>query len=191
MTDTPTEETPKKRESAFPPKPTNNRGRNIALGFLGFVALSGVWSYWVSQPDELYPPKYVAQGHEVIDLANNIVWLRCVGGMQWNGKTCIGRPQSVTHAQALKIIPIARQQLQEQGWRLPTRGELLSTTCPDCIGIKTYEKYFPNTPLGSQWTNQKNTVNPRYYWSVNFMTGHSYGRYAPSQEMYIRLVKNR
>lgn len=180
-----------KRATAFPEKAGIPWGRIIGGTFIALMTITGFWSYQVSQPEHFEKPRYIAQGHEIIDIANGLVWLRCVGGMQWNGTTCVGKAMTLNNAQAQSMVPIAREQLKDSKWRLPTRAELLSTVCQDCISIKISEKYFPNTPLGSFWTGEKNTVNPRYYWSVNYMTGHSYGRYAPSQEMYIRLVKDR
>ena len=165
----------------------------ICGSILGVIVLSGIWTYVVSQPDELNPPKLLDHGHIIVDINNDLVWLRCTGGMQYdpNRKTCTGKALAVNRQQAEDLVNVARDQLEDSRWRLPTRSELLTLVCQDCIGVKIHRKFFPKTPRGAVWSDTVNEVNTRYYWSVNFTTGRSYGRYAPGQEMYLRLVRDK
>ena len=66
-------------------------------------------------------------------------------------------------------------------WRLPTRQELESLVCEECTAPKINSKYFPKISPEAYWTSDKNTLNPKTFWSVNFMTGHSYSRFFPYQ----------
>ena len=165
----------------------------IAVPTLAIIAISGIWTYFVSQPDEMRPPKLLDHGHIIVDINNDLVWLKCTGGMQYdpNRRTCTGRAIPVKREQAQDLVKVAREQLEDTRWRLPTRSELLTLVCQECTGVKINRKFFSRTPSGSVWSDTVNKANTRYYWSVNFTTGRSYGRYAPGQEMYLRLVRDK
>jgi len=59
-----------------------------------------------------------ADGREWIDAAAGLAWTRCVQGMEWDGRRCVGEPVLATHAQALAF---ARAHAEADGrpWRLP------------------------------------------------------------------------
>jgi hypothetical protein len=59
-----------------------------------------------------------ADGRELIDSAAGLAWSRCVQGMSWDGRRCVGEPVLATHAQALAF---ARTHAEADGrpWRLP------------------------------------------------------------------------
>ena len=40
-------------------------------------------------------------------------------------------------------------------------------------------------------TGEKNSMSKGSYWTVNFFTGHKFGRFYPEQEMAVRLVRDR
>ena len=165
----------------------------ICVPILAIIAISGIWTYWVSQPEEMRPPKFIDQGHTIVDLNNKLVWLRCTGGMQYVAarKTCSGDPIPVNRTQAEDLVKVARDQLEDSRWRIPTRSELLTLVCKDCYGVKINRKFFPRTPRGSVWSDTVNEANKRYHWSVNFTTGHSFGKSAPGPKMYLRLVRDK
>ena len=79
----------------------------------------------------------------------------------------------------------------EGEWRLPSRKELESLICKSCEGAKIDKTFFPNTPAEPFWTSQRNWWSPKFFLSVNFFTGHSYGRFVPEKELFIRFVKDR
>ena len=90
--------------------------------------------------------------------------------------------------------PIALQQANEQmggEWRLPSRKELEGLVCSECKPPKINVKYFPGTENEPYWTGQRNWISPKNYWSVNFMTGDTYGRFFPYQKLFVMIVKDK
>ena len=53
------------------------------------------------------------------------------------------------------------------------------------------EKYFPNTPYEPFWTGEKNEWSKDFFWSVNFFTGHTFGRFPGHIPNFVRLVSER
>ena len=78
-------------------------------------------------------------------------------------------------------------------WRLPTRKELENLVCMSCEKVKINNKFFPNTPYEPFWTGEKNnwSKNKGFYWSVNFFTGHTFGRFPGHIPNFVRLVRER
>ena len=87
-------------------------------------------------------------------------------------------------------IKKANQQLGGE-WRLPNREELESLVCIECGKVKINKKIFPQTPYEPFWTGEKNSWSKQFYWSVNFFTGHTFGRFPGSIPNFVRLVRNR
>ncbi len=134
---------------------------------------------------------FYPKDHIVIDLSKNIEWLRCSVGQQWNGDTCIGETMLMSHSIILQAIDIANKQLGP-AWRLPTLDELESLVCKKCAKGKKFDQIiFPNTDPRAYWTGDKNPMSKGSYWTVNFFTGHKFGRFYPQQEMAVRLVRDR
>ncbi|MBF96014.1 MAG: hypothetical protein CFH34_01186 [Alphaproteobacteria bacterium MarineAlpha9_Bin4] len=128
--------------------------------------------------------------HLVLDLKHNIYWLRCSVGQVWQGNSCKGKAIKLTMEQVSQAIEKANEQLGGT-WRLPTRKELESIVCFECGKIKINKKLFPNTPYEPFWTGEKNSWSKNFYWSVNFFTGHTFGRFPGSIPNFVRLVRNR
>ena len=57
--------------------------------------------------------------------------------------------------------------------------------------IKIDAEIFPNTPPESFWTSEKNPWQPQFMWTVNFFTGHTFGRFPGFIPNYVRLVRDR
>ena len=128
--------------------------------------------------------------HLILDLQNNIFWLRCSVGQVWENNSCKGKAIKLT----MKQVDQAKKKAQEQldgDWRLPTRKELESIVCFECGKVKINSKFFPNTPYEPFWTGEKNTWYKNFYWSVNFFTGHTFGRFPGTIPNFVRLVRNR
>ena len=89
-----------------------------------------------------------------------------------------------------EAIKIAYKQLGGD-WRLPTLKELYSLVCHECKPPKINSKIFPGTDRRAYWTGEKNKMSKGSYWTVNFFTGHKFGRFYPEQEMAVRLVRDR
>ncbi len=136
--------------------------------------------------------QFYAKDLYVTDLSRGIEWLRCTVGQRWNPETerCDGAAVMLSIDAAAEAIAQAEAQLGP-GWRLPSRAELESLLCLECEGTKIDPVNFPDTPADSFWTANRNWLAPRHVWSVNFRTGHSYGRFFPYQELAVRLVRDR
>ena len=133
---------------------------------------------------------FMVRDHLVIDLRNGVEWMRCSVGQVWNGSNCEGEALQLTQEDAAKAIIIANEQLGP-GWRLPSRAELETLVCNECAPVKIELDSFPDTLAEPYWTGEINGFAPRHIWTVNFMTGHTYGRFFPSQEVLVRLVRDR
>ena len=136
--------------------------------------------------------QFFSSDHTVKDVTTGVTWLRCSVGQAWDPsiETCTGEIVKINHDE----ISIALKQAKEQlggVWRLPTREELVSLVCDDCGPPKINSKYFPKLSSEAYWTGDKNWMNPRTYWTVNFMTGHTYNRFFPYQRLPVLLVKGK
>ena len=134
--------------------------------------------------------QFIAKDHIVIDLQSGVEWLRCSVGQRWNGAQCVGEIVKLNQEMSVKAIELANEQLGGN-WRLPTREELENIVCQECSRPKIDASIFPNTPAEPFWTGEQNQYSPRHIWSVNFFTGHTYGRFMPFQDLVIRLVRDR
>ena len=140
----------------------------------------------------LLASNYIDKGFYVIDLKNKIEWLKCSAGQQWSDskQRCLGEPIKLDQVE----IKEANRQLNEQiegEWRLPSRKALESLDCDDCEGVKINQKVFPDPPAHPFGTSQKNWWSPKFIWSVNFFTGHSYGRFVSEKKLFVRFLRDR
>jgi hypothetical protein len=133
---------------------------------------------------------FIVRDHLVIDLQHGVEWMRCSVGQIWNGSDCEGVAVQLTQEDVAKAIVIANAQLGS-GWRLPSRTELEGLVCKACAPVKIELDSFPNTLGEPYWTGEVNGFAPRHIWTVNFMTGHTYGRFFPTQQVLVRLVRDR
>lgn len=134
--------------------------------------------------------QFIAKDHIVIDLQSGVEWLRCSVGQRWDGAQCVGEIVKLNQEMSVQAIELADEQLGGN-WRLPTREELENIVCHECSPPKIDASIFPNTPAEPFWTGEQNKYSPRHVWSVNFFTGHTYGRFMPFQDLVIRLVRDR
>ncbi len=133
---------------------------------------------------------YISRGYYVIDLKNKIEWMTCPVGMVWNKSTCTGIAKKYELKFVPEIINIANDQLGGN-WRLPSRNELESLICAECVNVKINLKTFPKTPPEPFWTKDKNFWQPKFNWIVNFLNGNTFGRYPSYKPNYVRLVRDR
>ena len=137
---------------------------------------------------------FYAKDHIIHDLKLNLLWLRCSVGQNWNSKknSCEGKALKLKMSQINEVISQANNQLGGS-WRLPSRKELENLVCMSCEKSKINSKFFPNTPYEPFWTGEKNNWSKAkgFYWSVNFFTGHTFGRFPGTIPNFVRLVRNR
>ena len=135
--------------------------------------------------------QFFGSDHTVKDVTTGVTWLRCSVGQAWNPdlKTCTGKIVKLNHDEIKIALEEAKRQLGGK-WRLPSRSELMSLVCHDCAPPKINPKYFPNLSAEAYWTGDKNWMNPRTLWTVNFMTGHIYNRFFPYQRLPVLLVQD-
>ena len=141
-------------------------------------------------PPTVWATNYMARDHLVVDLRFGIEWLRCSVGQVWNGTTCEGQVINLDHEQIAMAIEQANQQLGGS-WRLPNLEELEGLVCKECTRPLIDPDMFPETASEPYWTGEVNGFAARHFWSVNFMTGYTYGRFFPQQELAVRLLRDR
>jgi hypothetical protein len=123
------------------------------------------------------------------DRSSGLEWLRCSVGQVWNGYTCIGNARMLSLDEALQAEVLAQNELGA-GWRLPSVDELRTLVCESCTQPKIDSRLYPNTMAAPYWSSSKNRWSIGRYWTVNFYTGHTFGRNAPDMARYVRLVKD-
>ena len=133
---------------------------------------------------------FMTRDHLVIDLRHGIEWLRCSVGQVWDGTTCIGVVMTFDHDQIAQAIKLANEQLGGS-WRLPRRDELEGLICTSCGPPLIDAEIFPGTSGEPYWTGQVNKTASRFYYSVNFLNGWTFGRFLPSKQLAVRLVRDR
>ncbi|MBI5717446.1 MAG: DUF1566 domain-containing protein [Burkholderiales bacterium] len=153
-----------------------------------------------------------ADGSELVDAAAGLTWARCVEGMQWDGRTCVGAPLRLTHGEAAGAAA-ARRRADGKHWRLPRVPESqrlarlarhVPASCASCL---------PGAPLEWHWTatSQVDTsrVNPYNYgnirrgvneesvnrlaflhgWAVHSGSGEADAAMAKKTRLVVRLVR--
>ncbi len=113
---------------------------------------------------EVLPPtaRYDIRGETVLDKKTRLEWQRCSLGQSWSpDKGCTGEVIGLTREEAIT--------LQSDGWRVPTRFELMSLVSGTCTPALNAE-VFPGLeePFLVYWTSSK---SGRKVWMVNFRTG--------------------
>jgi Protein of unknown function (DUF1566) len=138
--------------------------------------------------------RYLPMGQNcdiIKDTVTNLEWQRCSVGQTWNqvAKSCDGTTAGYKWYQATALV-------FENGWRMPTVGELrslvyCSTGDPILIGNDLYDvtcngdytrptivvEAFPNVPWEGNslsahyWTSSSNDNDPDMAWVVNFYKG--------------------
>ena len=89
-----------------------------------------------------------------------------------------------------EILKLANEQLGGS-WRLPRRDELEGLLCTSCGPPLIDAEVFPGTSGEPYWTGQGNKIARRFYYSVNFLNGWTFGRFLPSKQLAVRLVRDR
>jgi len=139
-------------------------------------------------------PRYIisADGHEVTDSQTNLVWRRCVEGMNWNGTTCVGAATTFNNAAAFQRVS-AQVAGTGKVWRLPNAKELVSIVDKRRSNPSIDQTSFPATPAGFYWSSSPVAKPPLagnddMVWYVDFDFG-AVSRQARIETLYVRLVR--
>jgi hypothetical protein len=152
----------------------------------GLILCVGLWL----SSSAAFAANFMARDHLVVDLRHGVEWLRCSVGQVWNGTGCTGNVITLDHEQIEQAIQQANEQLGGS-WRLPDLEELEGLVCQSCGTPMIDAEIFPGTSGEPYWTGQTNRVASRFYYSVNFLNGWTYGRFLPSKQLAVRLVRDR
>ena len=152
-------------------------------------------------------------GAHVIDTRARLAWPRCVEGMQWDGKTCTGKPLLLDRAEATAL---AAQRWKAEGldWRLPRVPELQRLVDKGISPPGLNPALFPAAPGRWHWSSTSNVNaprgNPYNYntimqgragdgagqmalingWAVDLSTGEARGDVARGSKLPVRLVRS-
>jgi hypothetical protein len=153
-----------------------------------------------------------ADGKHVLDMRSRLAWPRCVEGMMWTGKTCVGSAALFDRAEASAMVA-ARAQAQGIAWRLPRAAELGRLIDKSTSPSGLNPVLFPAAPSGWHWTSTSNlnapAANAYNYgtvmegrsgdsarqavltkgWAINLSTGEARGDTARSSRLPVRLVR--
>ena len=159
------------------------------------------------------PLQPTPDGAHVIDRRTTLVWPRCVEGMRWSGKTCVGEPLRLSHAEAQALVA-ARRKAEGLPWRLPRVTDLRKLmTHTDGPRRSLDPTLFPTAPDGWHWAldaklntaqvnpynygnvvrgqtrPQTDTLDVRLGWAVNPATGESRGDMPRITRLPVRLMR--
>jgi hypothetical protein len=188
-------------------------GWRVVVAGLVVVAASAQASTWGDGGERFTVSE---DGQEVRDNKSRLIWRRCVQGMNWNGRTCVGVPAELDFAQA-QALATAEAKASQLRWRLPHVPELrmLMLYQPsDGKGTLVDEQVFPATPATWHWTasstvlgggnfNQYSydniaqnrtpgTVNRTQFlhgWAIHFGSGEAVGNIKKRSPLLVRLVR--
>jgi Protein of unknown function (DUF1566) len=113
-----------------------------------------------------------ADGQEVTDRLNRLVWRRCAEGqtLDVTGSRCLGRATRFVWRDAL-----AQAQAAGSGWRLPNIKELASLSDLALVDPAIDTLAFPDVPNGdAHWSASPFTANPALAWTVSVHDGQTH-----------------
>jgi hypothetical protein len=123
------------------------------------------------RPTRTPTSRYVIGGGEVYDKKSDLTWKRCSTGQRWKeGAGCVGVIKPMTWDEAMKQA--------SDGWRVPSKDELLTLVSPTCHGPAINEEAFPDMELDKLWYWTSSEDGAFLAWLVDFAEGHpeSYDR---------------
>ena len=142
--------------------------RSLAVWPALALALAAV-SAWAADPPPTLQWVLTQDGAYAVNLADKLAWRRCVEGMNWDGKTCIGKPVLVDYAQAVALAA-NRKKADGVDWRIPSVTELQRLLNKSANPPGMDSALFPNAPRDWHWagTASVNTaaVNPYNYGNI-------------------------
>ncbi len=162
---------------------------NINAAILCFMISIGMVNLAL-RPAQAQETTFVAKGPIVIDVLGGLDWMRCSIGQVWENDSCVGSALLVRFGAVDSLIERAQRNIGPD-WRLPTREELERLIAANPEPPMINQNVFPNTYSGLYWTSDTNWLMPHAHWSINFFTGHAYGRADENRTFAVRLVRPR
>lgn len=194
-------------------EPSRTAARRLVHAGAGLVLALAMAAGRAAGGEEPPALEVSADGSEVINAKAGIAWSRCVEGMQWSGRACVGAPQYLDHAHALSAAA-ARRDVDGKSWRLPRVPELRHIADAGARSPKQDPRPFPGAPEDWYWTssttldtshlNQYEYGNVRkgvtndnmarisflHFWAVHVATGESDGDVTKRSRLVVRLVRS-
>ncbi len=159
--------------------------RNVLIsGCIAFGAIAAATPVW-AECDEIRPTiptsRYVISGDEVHDTQSDLTWQRCSAGQSWtDGEGCVGEIQKLSWDQA--------KELAKDGWRLPTKDELITLISKACTPSVNPDA-FPNMDKTKLWYWSSDEMEPDLAGLVYFDGGATFNGYRTSANA-VRLVRS-
>ncbi len=142
------------------------------------------------KPESTPASQFVDNGDgTVTDKKSKKIWLKCIIGMKWDGKTCIGQSLKYTWADSFPVIDDLNKKKTagRSDWRLPKVEELVSIAETQCFKPAINLDVFPYSPETAFWTDSSvDGVQPRV-WVVHYLNGNKYIA-NKKQDWRIRLI---
>ena len=91
------------------------------------------------------------EGAYVLDVRAGLAWSRCVEGMGWNGKTCVGTPLLMNRAEAMTLA-LDRGKVRGMHWRVPRVKELQRLVRKTATPPGLDPTLFPTAPQEWHWS---------------------------------------
>jgi Protein of unknown function (DUF1566) len=129
--------------------------RYINTGVISLSLLVMQASAIAASPTEAANFVVADNGVFVVDAQTELAWSRCVEGMQWDGKTCLGTPVLATYAEA-QALAKTRAKADGLPWRVPRVKELQSFFSKAAQTKKTKALLLPASPSGWHWSGSAN-----------------------------------
>ena len=117
-----------------------------------------------------------------------------VTGMIWEVKTADNKDSTHTWGSRTSLVTAANAENSGSGlcgitnWRVPSVNELFSIVNYNNYNPSIDSDYFPNTAIGSFWSEQKVVSNPDNAWPVFFSDGSNISNSSKSNSRRVRLV---
>lgn len=187
--------------------------RLMSSGLVGGVLLASLGAALAAEGDATSTLTPSQDGQLVINARHGVAWSRCVEGMAWSGKTCIGKPLMLSHAEATALAA-QRSKTDQVRWRVPRVTDLqrLVKTVGSSRGLDP--RLFPAAPAGWYWVSSARidapvAVNQYNYgnvmqgrsssnanqlgflhgWAVNVETGEARDDVSKREALPVRLVR--
>jgi|ERR1700679_202674 Protein of unknown function (DUF1566) len=87
--------------------------------------------------------RFTVDGAEAHDTVTNLTWQRCSVGQHWTRTGCVGVVRQMSWTEAMHQ--------GRNGWRLPTKDELLTLVAPAARDPAIDEQVFPDMEINKLW----------------------------------------